>query len=1199
MADEIEIEEHDVLENPRIKRIFPDLSILKKEIGDNDVYDGCDESSKSSIAENSMTTINDKNQGRCISESNEKGPKRQKLELHLKKPKVCLQNISISLNKNPNFCKTCSIVFPRTESYNEHRLYTHRLPINEDCDSVNKNFECNECNVTFVNYGNLSRHRRNIHSIHENRKYNDKTITGVNVMVKINDTNFNPLPESNLKECFHCDMLFKTQQSLIDHLYDVLDSRKTQSSQIKPVNESEGRGDHNKQPRKDIDQEQYKNIVEMTQHVMIFRCPICSYCFNEWEFYEAHMIKKHNVSKVKETSMVPYKPSCKFCNLQYSNYKSYNTHLHKRHKNKILQRVRKQSSNKINKAIVKKTLLELKRQDHIRHQVGQINDERRFDNVKALSEEQLSTIKTDVKVVAHQTILFRCSQCNIHFLTSAAAKDHTEHSSLDDSECTVCDRQFKIKDINIHMEQHKYSNYITVNTCKGRDTQEVLEILHKCPSCAVHFSKEGILKHYTVCKMSPSKSAYCKVCDILISEDIKTSHYEEHDKQRLKPSDCKIVEFKKLKRRNFKISNKRGKGGVPKYLFHLIQCNVCDCNILKAHYKSAIHFRSSCAHFIKYVCKYCGLVFSNKSINSHRRLHQKCNDLSIRDFTFYDLKTGKKILPSIPVFPKCGSCGKHFISKFEVKRHVCNRYNHLNCPKCDMKLSQTAYDLHMPFHDLVLSNEGIIQNLTIEANVPSASNISGKNNINAVFSCKNCILAFNSYDEAIEHCHMHRDLDEIVIEKIECKLCDLQFDKHRYDGHKKLHEDFPAAGYNYYTMDVLYFGSHNDMWLKHVFGEDCSKETVNDILENSMYRHETRVKMRLLQRGSSSVTVYKCEKCDRYVDSDGIHEHYIACDQNISTNYNDNDEYNDNPNNSIVIFNGKEDEDFNNRISNMKKCYVLYECRMCHVVVNRKCEHVCVFGDYKDCGTCGLLFNANDYDAHVDKHKRLSSFQGNYMKVILLGAKEQKFQNSKNQVSKFSGIVCDYSFYRCLNCDVCVRDYRSTLQHYCLIDAAKSKCDLCDLVFDEGKLKGHLKLHDTDPYFVKDTMFIQSFGTKKNVKNHIESIENNEISTFVSGDSVTNAKNLDYNNDSERKINIYKCKCGLHYLSEATAQVHLEKCKGKIKLKQSKQNCSKCGLQFSPDVLFKHLIEHHAKKDVTYKYEIIQVSERVDTEMES
>lgn len=37
MADEIEIEEHDVLENPRIKRIFPDLSILKKEIGDNDV----------------------------------------------------------------------------------------------------------------------------------------------------------------------------------------------------------------------------------------------------------------------------------------------------------------------------------------------------------------------------------------------------------------------------------------------------------------------------------------------------------------------------------------------------------------------------------------------------------------------------------------------------------------------------------------------------------------------------------------------------------------------------------------------------------------------------------------------------------------------------------------------------------------------------------------------------------------------------------------------------------------------------------------------------------------------------------------------------------------------------------------------------------------------------------------------------------
>lgn len=32
MADDIEIEEHDVLENPIIKSIFPDISALKKEI---------------------------------------------------------------------------------------------------------------------------------------------------------------------------------------------------------------------------------------------------------------------------------------------------------------------------------------------------------------------------------------------------------------------------------------------------------------------------------------------------------------------------------------------------------------------------------------------------------------------------------------------------------------------------------------------------------------------------------------------------------------------------------------------------------------------------------------------------------------------------------------------------------------------------------------------------------------------------------------------------------------------------------------------------------------------------------------------------------------------------------------------------------------------------------------------------------------
>lgn len=32
MDDDIDIEEHDLLDNPAIKNIFPDLSILKKEL---------------------------------------------------------------------------------------------------------------------------------------------------------------------------------------------------------------------------------------------------------------------------------------------------------------------------------------------------------------------------------------------------------------------------------------------------------------------------------------------------------------------------------------------------------------------------------------------------------------------------------------------------------------------------------------------------------------------------------------------------------------------------------------------------------------------------------------------------------------------------------------------------------------------------------------------------------------------------------------------------------------------------------------------------------------------------------------------------------------------------------------------------------------------------------------------------------------
>lgn len=34
MSDEIDIEEHDLMDNPTIKQIFPDLSVIKQELNE-------------------------------------------------------------------------------------------------------------------------------------------------------------------------------------------------------------------------------------------------------------------------------------------------------------------------------------------------------------------------------------------------------------------------------------------------------------------------------------------------------------------------------------------------------------------------------------------------------------------------------------------------------------------------------------------------------------------------------------------------------------------------------------------------------------------------------------------------------------------------------------------------------------------------------------------------------------------------------------------------------------------------------------------------------------------------------------------------------------------------------------------------------------------------------------------------------------
>ncbi|XP_045761051.1 zinc finger protein 91-like isoform X2 [Maniola jurtina] len=1267
MSEDIDIEEHDLLQNPIIQRIFPDLSVLKQEIMDFD--EGFPEKETNSKETDKNILINKlqiTDHVNIISGTTEshfassfhrkiilgsKPSKGTKNLTPLSNLKVTLQNIRPYLIRTKRFCDKCLILFPNNVSLSHHKASAHTIlecntkedyPLHPEHE---KSYKCSLCQGEYSSKCSLRRHERNIHNIDQRcNKHTTTQITQDEAVAKTFDLQTNYVFR---EACFHCDELFPNQQDLIDHLYTILYTKKAripaenmEGREITQVERSINKTNEILQKNvivsSDLGMENKKRVSESKS---IYSCPICSYYFNEEMFCKSHAMIKHKALKNMQIDKSSFNPVCKFCDLKLDDILSYNTHLRKSHKIEMLKPV-----NSNNTPLTEGSIVNFNpKHEHLTTLV---------QNSMSLHHEK--PIYNDIQILASKIILFKCSECNINFLTYDAAFEHLEHLRFKINwECRSCHRLFKDKDAKIHQKQHQYSEYFVIIKVLA-EVQPT--ILYKCPMCAVHYSKEKISDHCGICESERSRSfdsSYCKFCDILIESSIKTSHDNDHNLRNLTPSDIKIINLEssfiknsdknhnensldglyKVKKpflpvsikidpvnsANTKVDSKCedatriAKFGISaKKQLSYNFCNVCKCNISRV-FKKDVHLKSLCVNILKYICKFCGLMFSNKSIISHKKWHQQYKTLKLQDITFYSMQTNKVIKPLIPEFPKCELCEKHFISKAEVKGHLCDINDYLICSVCKTKFSESAYKLHMPFHSYKLKNKShelVHKTKTCKKRNEVHKSISNIDEaIPIIYTCKNCNVSLSTYDDVIEHCHLHTNLNKVDLNGVECAICQLKFDNSSFNKHGEWHKNFENVKFTRFNFDVSYFGSSK--WLKHIF-KSLSKDEVNKLIKDSIYKYETRIKMQVIQEGPSNLTMYKCEKCDCIIGSNSIYSHIVTCCPNsemsdctfcdlsfaCSVTRNNHEKIHVTPDITvksyrIVMFNRQQDHNINYNISNFKKCYVVYECRFCHVLVENYdyVYHVCYRSDSKKCHFCGLLLCAENLDDHILKHKLIPSFNENKIKVVLLGNKTEEnniLQRHNNiLLPTFNGIVCDYTFHKCIDCEVCIRDARNTVHHSCLIDAAKSQCTKCDLIFDEGKLKGHLKLHDTDPDFTKETIQVKPFTNRKPSKNV------DKPKKFLAIEVQKNGKNSNENikhitNVNPKITKLYKCSCGVHYVQQSSLQEHMKKCSGKNKSKQNIQICFKCGLNFTSDGLFRHLLEHHGDKNVVFKFEIVE-----------
>ncbi|KAM3966712.1 uncharacterized protein ACR2FA_012255 [Aphomia sociella] len=684
-----------------------------------------------------------------------------------------------------------------------------------------------------------------------------------------------------------------------------------------------------------------------------------------------------------------------------------------------------------------------------------------------------------LRFLIFKSVLFKCSKCDIHFLSLETALSHSEHMEiLVNWKCSVCMKIFKQNDEVLHKKQHLSCDLFTVY-----DTSElnVSLILYKCSKCTVHYDETNYREHYSDCELKTPNASYCIVCDILLDNHVMKSHESEHKLHNLTPTDFTIIDcdilleeieivcnenhpsektniesLKKMQNERFRYIIDKNKLLVKSF------CSTCKCFVSNVGWLRKVHIQSRCQHLTKHVCIYCGLLLTSKTLATHKNMHRRKTKISLQDFKFFDLKSGKRIIPPIPEYPKCEICDIHFISKLAIKNHICSDHEFSTCSVCFVKLSRPVLKLHMAFHNYTLkkkikilsyksnSNKSVSSEEETRNFEPQNSQISNDDlsqlfkgkKLFFLYRCRTCSITLNTYDKMIHHCHLHYNNLEHEIKTEICNYCQLTFEIGCYESHKLSHSNtFYKRLFKKFEFDIFYFKFDGDIWTKHVFGS-LPQEKINEARAESIYQYEHRIKMHIVQDGPFDMTVYKCDSCNCIIEPELIYKHIeidcldlrkhvcVFCGLTFLSLLLKRSHENIHKRTGItsksfriILFNQNADKVYNSMFSDANNYYILYQCRTCSIVVNKyqTKNHKCSETELKRCSDCGLLFDDNEYESHLIKHKDFDSFIPENMKLVLFGKLIEKDNIPKKVHKKFApfrGAVYNYTFYKCSNCEV-------------------------------------------------------------------------------------------------------------------------------------------------------------------------------------
>ncbi|CAH2083293.1 unnamed protein product [Euphydryas editha] len=512
MADDIDIEEHDILDNPRIKDIFPDITSIKTEIIDykeEDISDSLKEHNETyqqdSDIPDYLDDIPSLYQNKIIQDSKpcESTPSEYQ-ESEIMESSVVLEDWGDLLMNNPCFCCDCQILFPNEIALDSHNMAAHSFLV----------------------------------AVGRNKAVKSTSKSAIAARLKFeSDSN---MDIENL--CNHCNKIFPDEISFLEHTYELL-------------------------PRKlwDICDSVFESETALQNHRkthasdVVFCCPVCSCQFKVTYKLITHVTYQHqmHLKSIPENVKTFYK--CAFCPTKLRDNKGYNSHIYYHHA-RLYNRIVKPDETRRNTGFVKPDETRRKpgfgKPDRNKFQCQPCNltfpsaySEKihRASQHMAKSEKFVKSVDLEKQIKIDplspkaarnalkqeftmrpvpKSTLFKCNKCQTHFVSSLTAIEHTRRCLLKklNWNCMTCRRSFRFVDLRFHMMQHEWTEQLKII-----NVQENMfnKILCRCVSCKMCADERTFIKyHENGC--SKSNSILCNMCNLNIYEYAITKHTKTH-----------------------------------------------------------------------------------------------------------------------------------------------------------------------------------------------------------------------------------------------------------------------------------------------------------------------------------------------------------------------------------------------------------------------------------------------------------------------------------------------------------------------------------------------------------------------------------------------------------------------------------------------------------------------------------------------